>query len=310
MNLLNPKYRFLTYPLLLVGVIMSLPADAVAQGSIFGVLQKLDLSTPPDASVSFIGFIDNTDTELRTNLCIGAGYESGHWFDDFQNYIGETPGLEYRYYFFSPLDAQASALISEIPDNSYEQQDIILAAADFPTPAESLDASTLAGGQVELTWTAEPGWTYHVYRRASTSGGSFFRIDNPTGDLADRGIAGDSFEDADVVTDFGYQYILVTESTPGNYSPASDIVEISLTGCCLGMVGDVNGIGGDTPTIGDVSLLIDHLFITGTMPACIAEADINQSGGPNPTTDDLSIGDISILIDHLFITQVAIPECL
>ena len=79
--------------------------------------------------------------------------------------------------------------------------------------------------------------------------------------------------------------------------------------CCTGLVGDANLLGGDEPTIGDVSVLIDNLFINGTPVACVAEADINQSGGANPTPDDITIGDISVLIDHLFISGIALPAC-
>ncbi len=85
--------------------------------------------------------------------------------------------------------------------------------------------------------------------------------------------------------------------------------------CCTGMVGDANGLGGDEPTLGDVSVIIDARFISGTCAgiiACLAEADINQSGGSDPTCDDLSIGDVSILIDYLFITgpTMILPTCM
>ncbi len=87
-------------------------------------------------------------------------------------------------------------------------------------------------------------------------------------------------------------------------------------GCCKGRVGDANGLGGDEPTIGDVSAMIDAKFIAGHCEGiieCIAEADINQSGGCDPTCDDVTIGDISTLIDYLFIGGpfgVALPDCL
>lgn len=81
--------------------------------------------------------------------------------------------------------------------------------------------------------------------------------------------------------------------------------------CCQGRVGDVNGQGGDEPTIGDVSVLIDHLFISNPPLQCYQEADVNQSGGPNPHPDDITIGDISVLIDYLFITgqSLGLPNC-
>ena len=45
---------------------------------------------------------------------------------------------------------------------------------------------------------------------------------------------------------------------------------------------------------------------------CLDEADINFSGIGNPTPDDITIGDISILIDYLFITgpSLGLPDCL
>jgi hypothetical protein len=95
--------------------------------------------------------------------------------------------------------------------------------------------------------------------------------------------------------------------------------------CCAERVGDANGLGTDDPTIGDVSVMIDAKFIAGVcvvdegLPTenriidCLTEADINQSGGLDPTCDDISIGDISILIDYLFIggpSVVILPDCL
>jgi hypothetical protein len=81
-------------------------------------------------------------------------------------------------------------------------------------------------------------------------------------------------------------------------------------GCCQGIVGDVNGDGQHDPTIGDVSALIDHLFISTQALACLAEADVNQSGSLQPTEDDITIGDVSNLIDHLFVSGSDLPDCL
>lgn len=76
------------------------------------------------------------------------------------------------------------------------------------------------------------------------------------------------------------------------------------TTCCVGMVGDANGSGEDEPSLGDISALIDALFIKASAEpiACMAEADVNRSGGVEPLYEDLSLGDISILIDYLFIS--------
>jgi subtilisin family serine protease len=74
--------------------------------------------------------------------------------------------------------------------------------------------------------------------------------------------------------------------------------------CCAGQVGDVNGTGGDEPTIGDISCLIDYLFIHYvTSFECFGEADINQDMV-------ISIADVSVLIDNLFISGKPLNACL
>jgi hypothetical protein len=94
--------------------------------------------------------------------------------------------------------------------------------------------------------------------------------------------------------------------------------------CCSGRVGDANGSGDENPTIGDISVIIDAKFIPGACITsgqnanirCLAEADINQSGGCNPTCEDITIGDIVLAIDLAFITECQYgppwcsPECL
>jgi hypothetical protein len=99
-----------------------------------------------------------------------------------------------------------------------------------------------------------------------------------------------------------------------------DAITVSFNGpvsgsCCVGRVGDANGSGEDEPTIGDVSVIIDALFIgeNWDVIACMAEADINQSGGADPQQGDITIGDVSYLIDYLFITgsdSMTLPDCL
>ncbi len=102
---------------------------------------------------------------------------------------------------------------------------------------------------------------------------------------------------------------------PGQEDDNSDGVGDVCAGCCDDRVGDANGLGGDEPTIGDVSIMIDAKFITGTCDGildCFTEADVNQSGGTDADCDDITIGDISTLIDYLFITgpPLGLPNCL
>ena len=86
--------------------------------------------------------------------------------------------------------------------------------------------------------------------------------------------------------------------------------------CCEGRVGDANGSGVDEPSIGDISAIIDAKFISVSCDgiiSCVAEADINQSGGLNPSCDDITIGDLAMLIDYLFVSgssSVVLPDCM
>ena len=80
--------------------------------------------------------------------------------------------------------------------------------------------------------------------------------------------------------------------------------------CCQGTVGDVDGSGGNTPTVADIGRLVDYLFITGTPLDCMAEADVNQSGGINPDRNDITVADISAIVFHLFVIDVPLKPCL
>ena len=111
------------------------------------------------------------------------------------------------------------------------------------------------------------------------------------------------------VGQYAFQVGIANPAT--GYSDQRDFdIEITEPPCCTGIVGNANGSEEDEPTIGDVSLLIDMLFISGTQPDCLPEADVNQSGGANPVPADVTIGDISMLIDHLFISGTPLPNCL
>ncbi|MEW5795740.1 MAG: dockerin type I repeat-containing protein [Candidatus Zixiibacteriota bacterium] len=74
--------------------------------------------------------------------------------------------------------------------------------------------------------------------------------------------------------------------------------------CCIGVVGNANLDPAEQVTIGDITMMIDAKFITGTCEGvllCLTEADINQSGGAIPDCDQITIGDITYLVDYLFI---------
>jgi uncharacterized protein (TIGR02145 family) len=89
------------------------------------------------------------------------------------------------------------------------------------------------------------------------------------------------------------------------------------TSCCIGRVGDANGTGDcpDEVTLGDIMLMVDVKFISGDCSklACVAEADVNQDGGADPTCEDhVTLGDIMFLVNFLFIAgpeNATLPNC-
>jgi len=80
--------------------------------------------------------------------------------------------------------------------------------------------------------------------------------------------------------------------------------------CCNGMVGDADQTGGDEPDLGDIVCMIDFMFISMDPLDCYAEADIDQSGGFQAGRADVTLGDLSRLIDHLFVGHRPLPTCL
>jgi len=80
--------------------------------------------------------------------------------------------------------------------------------------------------------------------------------------------------------------------------------------CCVGKVGDVDGLYGDIPTIADISAIIDNLFGSGEALDCYTEADTDLSGGVDPVPEDIAVGDISAIIDNLFGSGGSLPDCL
>jgi serine protease AprX len=80
--------------------------------------------------------------------------------------------------------------------------------------------------------------------------------------------------------------------------------------CCSGMVGNADGVGDDEPTLADIMALVEFLFVNHEPPACMAEADVNQSGGNLPLKNDITLGDIMRLVDYLYVSHTPLPGCL
>ncbi|UCC44069.1 MAG: peptidase M4 family protein [Candidatus Zixiibacteriota bacterium] len=87
---------------------------------------------------------------------------------------------------------------------------------------------------------------------------------------------------------------------------AVDAVEIRkyVCNCCKGLTGNVDNDLFDIVDIGDLTALIDFLFITYEQPACMKEGNID--GDIDGLVD---IGDLTALIDFLYITFETPSEC-
>ncbi len=83
-------------------------------------------------------------------------------------------------------------------------------------------------------------------------------------------------------------------------------------GCCTGAsVGNLDCNGSEIPDMGDLTVMIDHLFIGLDPLCCVAEGDVDLSGQPDPENNPMCVdtGDLTVLIDHLFISLEPLPSC-
>ena len=227
MQLDTHKPKIPKWPLLALLAILMMSSSALAQGSIFGIVANSDLSTPANGEVTFVGFLDDTDEEIRIESSDGAGYDNGNWFDDFQNYLTEAPGNPYDYYFYNTTNGQGFHLAKLIPNNSFQQENVLLSPVAWPVAVTDIAGSALNSSSVLLSWTGSAGATYHIYRRAAVSNGSFFRLDNPAGSLADPGVGTVYYIDNTVDGASSYDYLIIAEDASGNYSPRSAVATIN-----------------------------------------------------------------------------------
>lgn len=239
--------------LLAAGIILS-ATSAFAQGSIFGTVTNSNASTPANGEISFYGYLDNTDEELRVETSTGAGYDAGFWFDDFQNYLTEAPGNPYDYHFYNIANGEGFVLSKTIPNNSFQQEDIVLAPVSWPAAPGGLNGFALSSSRILLRWNRVAGLTYHIYRRIATSSGSFFRIDDPTGSLANPGVIDSFFVDATSDGVSSYEYVIIAQNGSGILGPHSSILTVSATNVLaptLASISPTSGVntGGTVVTI-------------------------------------------------------------
>ncbi len=283
-----------------------LPSSALAQDQIFGAVQRSDQSVPANGEMKVFAFINSTDQEIKLFLSTGLDYDNGFWLDDFRNYGGSQGGQPYDHFFFNPGSGEGFHLSGTIASFGLVEEDITLGAVSWPGAPAGLSATAGSGSDVNLQWTAESGLTYHIYRRLLSEPGSFFRIDDPSGNLSNRGVSSGAFTDAAAVADSAYQYVIVAEDDLGAYSPSSAVITYNplSTSCCIGFRGNVTGDPGDVIDIQDIVYLVTYMFKSGPPPPCMDEANINGSADGS-----IDITDLVYLVQYSFKGGASPPPC-
>lgn len=186
------------------------------------------------------------------------------------------------------------------------------------------------GGNVLRTWDGSiwdtSPWNWNVAYTYVYATWYYAELEKRAGTItlrlydADRNILQETTPvDLDLVfaMDDPNEFLYLGEPHTDDYEGDVRLDEITLLvpaeDCCSGRVGDANGSGGDEPTISDINVIVDALYISDdpSKIACMSEADANQSGGPHPTFYDITIGDISTLIEYLYITgpELGLGDC-
>ncbi|MFH1374703.1 MAG: Ig-like domain-containing protein [bacterium] len=240
----NTGIRYLYLYALIALIVAGLPASAFAQGSIYGAVQNSDLSTPANGEISFFGYLDDTDEEIRIETSTGAGYDNGNWFDDFQNYLTESPGNPYDYHFYNTINSERYHLAKLIPSNSFQQEDILLSSVSWPSQPTGLTTMAISSTRLLVAWNGVSGLTYHVYRRDAVSNGSFFRLDNTSGLLTDPGVSDSFFVDTTVDGVSSYDYLIIAEDASGNYSRHSAVVTANSSSVSAPVVNSIDPDSG------------------------------------------------------------------
>jgi hypothetical protein len=135
---------------------------------------------------------------------------------------------------------------------------------------------------------------------------------NPLQEDSDFDGIGDSCDVCphDYFNDFDHDGICGdSDNCPGTYNPDqadsdNDGVGDACENCCLSQTGNIDCSSDGMVTMADLTVMIDHLFIT-LAPLCCPGA-ANTDGSPEGF---ITMGDLTALIDHLFITLSPLPPC-
>jgi PKD repeat protein len=154
-------------------------------------------------------------------------------------------------------------------DSNHGRYTFTLSPADPTQPGLAPGSGPVAYLYLTLPLTAQAGQTVDI----STSGYSIYE------------------------PEFSWPRFAYTPKDGGNAT-------ITVSSCCIGMTGNVDGSPDDLATISDLTKMVNHLFITFESLPCPAEANMN--GDPEGNVD---ISDLQTLVDYLFISFWDMAYC-
>ncbi len=106
----------------------------------------------------------------------------------------------------------------------------------------------------------------------------------------------------------GWEDLIVANNFPGNlfiWSLGLDAASGNCTivgPCCSGITGNVDCDLNESVDIADLTVLVDHLFISFGNLCCPDEGNVDTAPG-------VDIADLTLLVDHLFISFTPLPSC-
>ncbi|HUV30529.1 MAG TPA: hypothetical protein VMY05_05485 [Acidobacteriota bacterium] len=112
-----------------------------------------------------------------------------------------------------------------------------------------------------------------------------------------------AFDTTTVIIDLIVHATFFTNADVLSFVPQFEKGFVNLhTTCCEGNTGNVDASPDGVVDIGDLTDLIDYLFISKTEPSCLDEANVDGSGD-----GVVDIGDVTYLIVYLFVSAETSP---
>ncbi|MBD3257509.1 M28 family peptidase [candidate division GN15 bacterium] len=158
----------------------------------------------------------------------------------------------------------------------------------------------------------------HAYLRISTDGTTWTTLwENPDTQMSDGAWVAQEFDISAIADGEPTVYIRFTMgSSDGSVTYCGwNVDDLMVYGyscqveqsCCVADRGNVDGSPDDAVSLGDLTVLVDNLFISLDPIDCWEEANVDESQPEGPTS--VTLGDLTVLVDHLFISLSPLPAC-